>query len=118
MSGPRRDPDMIRPYVRTGGRVRPTRTDVRLETLVKAAGVPNGTLPPDARRVLTLVGDAPGALAVADIAAALDLPLSTVRILVSDLLDSRHLATPVDVRSGRPDISILQEVLRGLRAKV
>lgn len=118
MTGPRRDPDMIRPYVRTGGRVRPTRSDVRWETLVKAAGVPNSGLPPDARRVMTLVGDAPGALAVADIAAALELPLSTVRILVSDLLDSRHLATPINARSDQPDISVLQEVLRGLRAKV
>ncbi|MGW1726719.1 DUF742 domain-containing protein [Streptomyces sp. NPDC002306] len=117
MIGPQRDPDLVRPFVRTGGRDRPPAT-VRLETLVRAATVASGALSHDARRVLDLVGGVRGALAVADIAAVLDLPLSTARILVADLIDSHHLDTPVSARSDQPAINILQEVLRGLRAKL
>ncbi|MEU1482675.1 DUF742 domain-containing protein [Streptomyces sp. NPDC005752] len=117
MTGPRPDPDLVRPFVRAGGRDRPP-ASVRLETLVRAAGAACGTLPPDAHRVMDLVGGARGALAVADIAAALDLPIATARILVADLLDCRSLATPISTRSHQPDISVLQEVLRGLRAQV
>ncbi|MEV7959079.1 DUF742 domain-containing protein [Streptomyces sp. NPDC088141] len=109
---------MVRPYVRTNGRVRPTRPDVRLESLVRAAAAPDAALSADSRRVMALVGRARGALGLVDIAAGLDLPPSTVRIIVSDLLDSGHLATPINSRPNQPDIHILEEVLRGLRAKV
>ncbi|OKJ83695.1 hypothetical protein AMK32_17390 [Streptomyces sp. CB01883] len=108
---------MIRPYVRTGGRNRPSR-DVRLETVVIAASGPTGTLAPDARRVMRLFAGGRGGLAVADIAAALELPPSTVRIIVSALMDSGHLSSPVPVQEGRPGLDLLQEVLRGLRELV
>ncbi|PKW07635.1 Protein of unknown function [Streptomyces sp. 1222.5] len=117
MTGPRHDPDLIRPYVRTGGRNRPSR-DVRLETVVIAAPAPTGTLAPDARRVMRLFAGGRGGLAVADIAAALELPPSTVRIIVSALMDSGHLSSPVPVQEGRPGLDLLQEVLRGLRELV
>lgn len=117
MTGPRHDPDMIRPYVRTGGRNRPSR-DVRLETvLVGASGSTDG-LGPDARRVMRLFAGGRGGLAVADVAAALDLPPSTVRILVSALMDSGHLAAPAPAEEDRPGLDLLQEVLRGLRELV
>lgn len=108
---------MVRPYVRTGGRDRPTR-NLPLESLVMAAAGPDATLPPDARRVMALTSKAPGSLGVVDIAAGLNLPPSTVRILVSDLLDSGHLATPISSLPNRPDTSLLEDVLRGLRASL
>ncbi|MCX4597500.1 DUF742 domain-containing protein [Streptomyces sp. NBC_01549] len=117
MTGPRRDPDMVRPYVRTGGQVR-ARDDVRLESVVVAATGPTDALGPDARRVMRLFGGAGGGLAVADIAAALELPPSTVRILVSSLMDSGHLSSPVAATGHQPDFDLLQEVLRGLRSLV
>ncbi|TRV80169.1 DUF742 domain-containing protein [Streptomyces sp. 130] len=117
MSGPRHDPDMVRPYVRTGGRVRPDR-DVRLESVVVAAPGPAGELGPDARRVMGLFAVGRGGLAVADIAAALRLPPSTVRIIVSSLMDSGHLAAPAPAAGDRPRNDILQKVLDGLRELV
>ncbi|MGW3205231.1 DUF742 domain-containing protein [Streptomyces sp. NPDC001135] len=117
MTGPRHDPDLIRPYVRTGGQVRPSR-DVRVETIVIAASGPTDTLGPDARRVMRLFAGGRGGLAVADIAAALELPPSTVRILVSSLMDSGHLASPAPAQGGRPGLDLLEEVLRGLRELV
>ncbi|MFE8941112.1 DUF742 domain-containing protein [Streptomyces sp. NPDC007872] len=109
---------MIRPHVRTGGRIRPSRPDVGLETLVIAAPGPRDGLGPDARQVMALFDGVRGGRAVAEIAAAVRLPASVVRILVSDLMDKGLLARPVDARTGQPDIDILQEVLRGLREKV
>ncbi|GAA1422883.1 DUF742 domain-containing protein [Streptomyces thermospinosisporus] len=117
MTGPRRDPDMVRPYVRTGGQVR-ARDDVRLESVLVAANAPTEGLSPDARRVMRLFAGAGGGLAVADIAAALELPPSTVRILVSSLMDSGHLTAPVAAAGHQPDFDLLQEVLRGLRSMV
>ncbi|MFD5447226.1 DUF742 domain-containing protein [Streptomyces sp. NPDC127100] len=117
MTGPRRDPDMVRPYVRTGGQVR-ARDDVRLESVLIAATGPTDALGPDARRVMRLFAGAEGGLAVADIAAALELPPSTVRILVSSLMDSGLLASPAAASDHMPEPDLLQEVLRGLRSLV
>ncbi|WP_280440697.1 DUF742 domain-containing protein, partial [Nocardia brasiliensis] len=46
----RRDPDLVRAYVRTGGRTRPTR-ELDLVTLVRAAKDPAPGATPDTRRV-------------------------------------------------------------------
>lgn len=83
-----------------------------------AAAGPADALKLDHRRVLLLAQGARGGLAVADIAAALTLPPSTVLILVCDLMDKGHLTTPVTAREDEPDIHILREVLRGLQTKV
>ncbi|MEU5148669.1 DUF742 domain-containing protein [Streptomyces yangpuensis] len=109
---------MVRPFVRTGGRLRPSRPEVRLESLVLAATAPADTLMLDHRRVLALAQGVRGGLAVADIAAVLELPPSTVLILVCDLMDSGHLSSPINAREDQPEIDTLREVLRGLRTKV
>ncbi|WP_306322052.1 MULTISPECIES: DUF742 domain-containing protein [unclassified Streptomyces] len=116
MTGPRRDPDLVRPYVRTEGRVRPSR-EVSLETVVLAASGPTHSLGLDARRVMDLFRHSEGgSLAVADIASAVDLPGSTVRILVSGLMDAGLLTEPVAAHTDQPVPDLLQEVLSGLRA--
>ncbi|MFF3501201.1 DUF742 domain-containing protein [Streptomyces sp. NPDC003247] len=108
---------MVRPYVRTGGQVRPGR-NVHLESVVIAASGPTDALGLDARRVMHLFSPGRGGLAVADIAAALQLPPSTVRILVSSLMDGGHLASPVAAVADQPDYDLLQKVLDGLRELV
>jgi hypothetical protein len=116
MSRPRQDPDLVRPYVRTGGRTRPS-TDVRLESVVFAA---TGTLPginPDARRLLGLFANAHGGgLAVAEIASALALPPSTTRILVADLIENGLMTLAQSHDDERPPASLIERVLHGLRA--
>ncbi|WP_406011645.1 DUF742 domain-containing protein (plasmid) [Streptomyces sp. NBC_00637] len=108
---------MVPLYVRTDGRLRP-REDVRVETVVVAAPGPTETLSVDARRVMRLFADGRGGLAVADISFALHLPPSTVRILVSTLMDSGHLASPAPAHKTGPDTDIIQKVLDGLRQLV
>ncbi|MER6406895.1 DUF742 domain-containing protein [Streptomyces viridosporus] len=116
MTGPRQDPDLIRPYVRTGGRTLPSQ-DVRLESLVFAATGTVQGLGPDARRVLALFAPSQGGgLAVADIAAALALPPSATRILVTDLMDQGLLTAPTAAEPEQPAASLMERVLDGLRA--
>ncbi|MBF6275641.1 hypothetical protein A5780_36035 [Nocardia sp. 852002-20019_SCH5090214] len=113
MSKHRRDPDLVRAYVRTGGRTRATRS-VDLVTLVVAAQDPTPGASPDARRVLN-VCSRHAALSLAEVAAYLDLPPSVVKIVVSDLLDSGHLVNPTPA-DHVPEVALLEEVLNGLRA--
>ncbi|WP_019930250.1 DUF742 domain-containing protein [Nocardia sp. BMG111209] len=113
MNTPWSDPDLVRAYVRTGGRSRPTR-DIDLVTLVTAALDPAANATPDARRVMS-VCDRRGALSIAEIAAYLDQPPSVVKIIASDLLDSGHLTIPTPV-DNLPEAALLEEVLNGLRA--
>ncbi len=121
----------VRPYVVTRGRVRPSRNTIRPETLliVTEASQP---LPASAsseerallrmcRRLLSLV----------EAAVHLQLPVSVVSIVASDLVDAGFLAMRVsagDLVSGahgrpgdgpdRPDRQLLQEVLNGLRRRL
>ncbi|GAA1857736.1 DUF742 domain-containing protein [Myceligenerans crystallogenes] len=115
MSGPRPDPDQVRPYVRTGGRTRPS-ADVRLESLVFARQGDRLGLSADARRVLGLFDHSGGGgLSVADVAAELGLPSSITRILVADLA-GRELVTVARGHDDRRPISLMERVLNGLRA--
>lgn len=113
----RREDALVRPHVITGGRAHPTRTTLDAVTLVVATGSSLSGASPEKRRVLQLCGG--GALSVAEVAGHLGLPLSVTRVLVSDLIDSGHLA----LRSSAPDVSppdvhLLQELLDGLRARL
>ncbi len=113
MTQHRRDPDLVRSYVRTGGRSRPSR-ELDLVTLVVANRDPEQGASPDQRRVLGLCSRS-RVLSLAEIAAYLDLPYPVVKIVAADLLDSGHLATPVPA-SAVPERALLEEVLNGLRA--
>ncbi|MFF4802276.1 DUF742 domain-containing protein [Streptomyces sp. NPDC001351] len=113
MSGLRRDRDMVRAYVRTGGHSSPSRDGLTLTTLVRAADRPLHGLDIEAVRVMRICR---GPLVIAEIAALVDLPPTVALIIVSGLLDTGHLDTPAPARDDEPDISLLEEVLHGLRA--
>jgi hypothetical protein len=119
----------VRPYVVTGGRARPSRNTIRPEVLLIATDV-GKPLPVSAsseeralqrmcRRLLSLV----------EAAVYLQLPVSVVSVVASDLIDEGFLAMrassdefapgaagtrPADPRLTRPDMGLLQDVLMGL----
>ena len=104
----------VRPYVLTGGRAAPTRNTIRPETLVVAAS-PGKPLPVSAGRTeRALLGMCRNLLSLAEAAAYLELPVSVVVIVASDLADSGHLLvrTPAGVPANR---EVLEELLDGLR---
>lgn len=107
----------LRPFVLTRGRARPSRNTIRVDTLLIAAD-PVPPLPPSAsRQERALLTMCEGLLSVIEAAARMNLPVSVVRVLASDLVDSGHLtARAGSPRYEPPPIELLQEVLNGLRA--
>lgn len=73
-----------------------------------------GHLAPEPAAILDLCRER--ALAVAEIAAHLDLPVSVVKVLCGDLLEDSTILVraPLEVRE-TPDASLLQKVIDGIR---
>ncbi|MFE9204991.1 DUF742 domain-containing protein [Micromonospora sp. NPDC007230] len=109
---------VVRPYTLTGGRVRPPGAGFDLVAFVLAppaadpAGLPG--LQPEHRRLVEL---ARRPVAVADLAADLDLAVGVVRVLLGDLLDRGLVAVHQPPTAAHlPDDNILKAVVSGLRA--
>jgi hypothetical protein len=115
----------VRPYVITGGRSRPSRNVLALESLVstvRGADTGEAELNREHQRILALCGQL---LAIAEIAAHLRLPLSVVKVLVGDLWDlgAVQVLPPATAVHRSPDVpqaerlptALLEEVLVGLR---
>ncbi|MEY9969110.1 hypothetical protein ABIA33_007197 [Streptacidiphilus sp. MAP12-16] len=117
MSGPHSPGRRLVPaYLATAGSARPSRNTVDRITIVAGASrdVPEG-LGPAQHRIAQLLQS--GSLTVVEVAAYLRLPVSVVKVLVSELVDSGHLLARAPVPpAGRYDRQLLERVLSGLRA--
>lgn len=111
------DDTVVRPYVVTRGRARPDAGRFDLISLVLAArrtSPSEARLVPEHQQIIQLC-QAP--LSVAEIASHLGLPVGTVRVLLGDLLvrELVQIWEPAPPTS-KPDESILETVINGLRA--
>lgn len=106
---------LVRPFTLTGGRTRPSRADFTLITTVTAVDPPpvRATRPqPEHGRILRLCARP---LAVAELAAHLDLPVSVVVIMLCDLLEAGMItARPPRPVTGTQDLDLLKKVRDGL----
>ncbi|GII94835.1 DUF742 domain-containing protein [Sinosporangium siamense] len=108
---------IVRPYVMTRGRTEPTRGKFDLISLVVATRTPSPVeigLGPEHLTILRLCDDF---LSVAEIAARMDLPAGTIRVLLGDLLDRGF----IDVQEPHPETELdddcfYQAVIDGLRS--
>lgn len=81
---------LVRPFLVTGGRTATDHHELRVETLVRAVGDhPPAALRFEARRIVEL---SRRPVSVAELAAALGLPIGVVRVLVGDLLGTGTVA--------------------------
>ncbi|MFI6444052.1 DUF742 domain-containing protein [Kitasatospora sp. NPDC050543] len=107
---------LVRPYAITNGRTGPARPGFALITLVVTADprVDLSRLAPEPATILDLCRERP--LAVAEIAAQLDLPVSVVKVLLDDLSQAQLILTraPVELAEA-PDIALIQAVIEGVR---
>ncbi|MGV9266007.1 DUF742 domain-containing protein [Kitasatospora sp. NPDC003701] len=107
---------LVRPYAITNGRTGPVRDGFALITLVVTADPRTDTtrLPPEPAAIIDLCRERP--LAVAEIAAGLDLPVSVVKVLLDDLSQARLILTrsPVQLAEA-PDVALIQAVIEGVR---
>jgi hypothetical protein len=105
---------LIRPYVLTGGRTRPEGPDLPIESLVVTspttktdrlgydhAKIANACLQP---------------ISIAELAAALDIPLGVTRILVSDLLADGVLDANPTTDGSTPTPELIGRLIEGIRA--
>jgi len=109
---------VVRPYAMTSGRTRPSLGAFDLISIVLSARseLPDDpTLVPEAAEILRYCRRP---VSVAEIAAHLDLPAGTVKVLLGDLLRQRliHTRNPETTPSGAPSIRVLEAVINGLRA--
>ncbi|MFD7135493.1 DUF742 domain-containing protein [Streptomyces sp. NPDC059894] len=106
---------LVRPFTLTGGRTRPSRADFTLITTVTAVDPPpeRAVRPqPEHTRILRLCARP---MAVAELAARLDLPVSVVVIMLCDLLEAGLItARPPRPLGATPDLELLQKVRDGL----
>jgi hypothetical protein len=117
------DEPLVRPYTITSGRTTPERDDLTLITLVTAipevsseAGHGLRRMQPEHRTILALCK---GPMAVAEVASALDLPVTVTKILIGDLIEAGQVRARPPLAfaqaGGFPDMTILEAVKDGLR---
>lgn len=107
---------LIRPYSLTGGRTRPSRSDLTMTSQVIAVPSvePRTDVEPEAQRILAHCSHP---LAVAEVASRTGLPLGVVRILLSDLMDQGHVMVYTSQwRRGRPNAEALRTIIDRIRA--
>jgi nucleoside-diphosphate-sugar epimerase len=104
------DHNLVRPYLMTGGRTRPVRDGLRVETLVHAAPAAlHAPLKFEQRRIVEL-SQAPRS--IAEIAAALGTPLGVARVLVADLIAAGVVAIH---ESADITIEMLERIIERVR---
>ena len=110
-------------YALTKGRTRPVARELPIETRVtvaeRAAGQDaNPALQPEWRAIMRLCALRP--LSVAEVGAALGVPVGVARVLVSELAGAGYLVVHLPDAAGddgRPGHAILGRLLDGLRAR-
>jgi hypothetical protein len=108
---------IVRPYVMTRGRTEPARGRFDLITLVVTVRAVSATevgLDPEHHGIVRLCRQP---LSVAEIAAHMDLPAGTIRVLLGDLLDRGLVAVQEPQQEAdMHDNRMYEAVLNGLRA--
>jgi hypothetical protein len=107
------EPDRL--YTVTGGRSRADESTLDIVTLIVSERAPELGMQSEHVRIVELCA---GPLSVVEISAELGLPVTIVKILLIDLLDTGHVTArnpvPALRRSQLPDLEILKQVLIGL----
>jgi hypothetical protein len=108
----RPEPDLVRPFLMTQGRTRPSTPALRVETLVETAvGADLGRLVFEHRSIAHLCADPHS---IAEISARLRIPLGVVRVLVADLHDGGVLA--VHEARGEIGLDVIDRIIRRVEA--
>jgi hypothetical protein len=110
----REDPDRL--YTVTGGRSRADENSLDLVTLIVSESAPASGMQSEYVRIIEMCARP---MAVAEISAALRLPVSVTKILLCDLLDTGQVTArnraSVAATAQLPDPKTLKQVLVGLR---
>jgi hypothetical protein len=105
----------VRPYAVTGGRTRPSSSDLPIEALVQSLRAPAQGMTAETARILDLTGTE--FLSIAELSAHVKLPVGVVRVIVSDLADEGKVRIH-GIANGQAglatSLSVLESVLNGI----
>jgi hypothetical protein len=110
---------LVRMYVVTGGRHSATRNHFDFVTLIAlspySAQLSRAQVNPEMNAILGLL--VRSAQSVAELGALLNLPMSVIRILLADLMETGHITTEgrIHIADEAPERMILEAVLEGLQ---
>ncbi len=113
------DPRVVPVYALTGGRTRSRGHDLHLETLVSTTAPGLAWLPRLRFEQARIIDLCRRPVSVAEVAAALHIPLGVARVLVSDLHadDLLTIHQPSTRSDGRPRTEVLERLLSGLKGR-
>jgi len=104
---------LVRPYAVTRGRTHSQQTQLEMITLVVALHPPDhpalARMNPEHAEIITRCQRP---TSVAEISAGLRLPMSVVKILISDLIEQQLV---IFRAAATPDLHVLQAVINGIR---
>jgi hypothetical protein len=105
--------DLVRPYVMTGGRTRPQRRDLRVETILQTApGVAIDALPSEQVAMLRACVEP---RSVAEVSSTLGLVIGVVTVIAGDLIAAGHLEVhhtdPVEI-----ELDVLTRMIERVKA--
>jgi Protein of unknown function (DUF742) len=107
----------VRPYAITGGRTRHSEHEFSLITLVVTRspdGIGEGPVEPESAQILEICRSR--AVAIAEVAAHLDLPVSVVKVLCGDLLNLDLVLVQSPPKEGdAPSVELIERVMDGIR---
>jgi hypothetical protein len=105
------DQMVVRPFLLTGGRTRPAQDDLRVESLIRSnPGVRADQLRFEARLIYDLCRRSNS---VAEVAAALRMPLGVAKVLVSDLIADEYVT---HLKDQTLSVSLIERIRNGVRA--
>ncbi|HEX6469575.1 MAG TPA: DUF742 domain-containing protein [Streptosporangiaceae bacterium] len=106
---------IVRPFIVTGGRTRPTDERLRVETIVTA--VPAALSAPLGfeRRHIVEICQRP--ISVAEISHSLGVPIGVARVVIADLITEQYLTVHDHLGpDGYPSQALLERIREGVRA--
>lgn len=107
---------ILRPFIVTGGRTRPTDERLRVETVISATPAALAAPLSFERRHIVEICQRP--LSVAEVANSLGIPVGVARVLIADLVAERHVVVHVHLGSTEnpPSLALLERIREGIRA--
>lgn len=104
--------DLVRPFLVTGGRTTPSVGDLRIDSVVHAA--PAAASAPLRFEQLATVQLCQQPLSIAEIAAALGVPLGVARVVVSDLIVEGYVSAHTTGDLSTDVIERIRDLVRAL----
>lgn len=107
------DLDFVRPFLVTAGRTQADIEGLAFETLVESIGTTSDGLVFEPAAVHRLCQTATG---IAEISAHLSIPITTVKVIVGDLVNSGHVRVYATIDNAEDgDVQLMNRIITGVR---